>query len=957
MDKFPKPNSSSNGGMISEHLSRILKQYELSAMNSLRGPSILGSSSTAMPHASTTGQFRAPQLPAQHSFEQQQQLLHSPVKNTVLTVDRSQILKIDMREIQKYHHFTVESTIPKKVIGRTGVHNFKHANRTSLKLQDELLNVLTAMSAAASLNRVNRSQSLSGPTLPPPHPVVPITSSNRPGSCERLETLLENEFISCFDVGGEKRLCLPQILNLVLRDYSLPEINNACSELHIHCSQCSKQQLDVLKISGILPMNAVNCGLIRKTDAERLTNYLIQSRFHYNNNNHKRTVEITTMNLHKNALERRKILKRKSIDDISTVIRNGVAAAAASANVNVASNGNNNTVSNKESNMISPCSSTSTSSALSPTSSVSTRSAFSSSSPPPVAPSDGAEDQKTSSSSSNGGEIYVNLNSVIKSENVEESELKRKTEIKEDERIENNNKKRKSSDDSALESDTTDDGEEVDGGEELDLNDAENQNGKSVLDNEDEDDGFDEEKLQNVDNDNLPVYHACFGRCKGKFMGKLYVTPSAECVECDECGIRLAPYRFVLHSHRNHEVRTCHWGFDSANWRAYLHLAANAEYSKDAEKFLDELKAKFVNNSTMSGHKRSLSLDAQGQSLLPPEKRQKFENEILTAMAAQQQVSTASTASVQTSNAGIAGNNPGLQLMMYDHLLIYQAILSAQLAAANNAAAFNSSAAAGGNAFQFQQQQTAAAAAASILPFVAPHLKSVVNGFGGGEAAFSSSNTNNQNLLHQHQAPMAVEEAAAALLKLAPHGIGSMNLAAAVDSSKFKSSPAAVVAAQKDLLVDAQNGHSCIEPLKKYILHRSMSKLGSIASSLPSQISPNMLKNGSITTTTKQGQALKDDQGKEATSETVDAIDALLDQYVTDRQGLKQIRAKLDEARRQLDNRVDALASQNRILQQEILYLRQKYTVVNGNGPAPPPHRQSFCGSSSSTSVLAAVSP
>lgn len=37
-------------------------------------------------------------------------------------------------------------------------------------------------------------------------------------STERCETLLEREPISCFVVGGEKRLCLPQILNSVLRE-------------------------------------------------------------------------------------------------------------------------------------------------------------------------------------------------------------------------------------------------------------------------------------------------------------------------------------------------------------------------------------------------------------------------------------------------------------------------------------------------------------------------------------------------------------------------------------------------------------------------------------------------------------------------------------------------------------------------------------------------------------------
>lgn len=35
-----------------------------------------------------------------------------------------------------------------------------------------------------------------------------------------IETLLHNERISCFIVGGEKRLCLHDILNTVLKDFS-----------------------------------------------------------------------------------------------------------------------------------------------------------------------------------------------------------------------------------------------------------------------------------------------------------------------------------------------------------------------------------------------------------------------------------------------------------------------------------------------------------------------------------------------------------------------------------------------------------------------------------------------------------------------------------------------------------------------------------------------------------------
>ncbi|XP_025837119.1 ski oncogene-like [Agrilus planipennis] len=102
----------------------------------------------------------------------------------------------------------------------------------------------------------------------------PILSSADTSS-ERSETILEGETISCFVVGGEKRLCLPQVLNSVLRDFTLMQINQECDRLQIYCSRCTPEQLNVLKNQGILPSTAPSCGLITKTDAERLCSGLL----------------------------------------------------------------------------------------------------------------------------------------------------------------------------------------------------------------------------------------------------------------------------------------------------------------------------------------------------------------------------------------------------------------------------------------------------------------------------------------------------------------------------------------------------------------------------------------------------------------------------------------------------------------------------------------------------------
>lgn len=212
-------------------------------------------------------------------------------------------------------------------------------------------------------------------------------------STERCETVLERETISCFVVGGEKRLCLPQILNSVLRDFSLQQINSVCDDLHIYCSRCTADQLEILKVVGILPFSAPSCGLITQTDAERLCNALIY-----------------------------------------------------------------------------------------------------------------------------GGTYPPHCNKELGSLELERTEK------------------------------------------------------------------------------SFKVYHECFGRCKGLFVPELYVGPGAACIQCMDCRLMFPPHKFVVHSHKRLENRTVHWGFDSANWRAYVLLDpdySGKEQKSHLEQLLKELKGKY----------------------------------------------------------------------------------------------------------------------------------------------------------------------------------------------------------------------------------------------------------------------------------------------------------------------------------------------------------------------------
>lgn len=96
------------------------------------------------------------------------------------------------------------------------------------------------------------------------------------------------------------------------------------------------------------------------------------------------------------------------------------------------------------------------------------------------------------------------------------------------------------------------------------------------------------------------VYHECFGKCKGLLVPELYSNPSAACIQCLDCRLMYPPHKFVVHSHKSLENRTCHWGFDSANWRSYILLSQ--DYTGKEEKarlgqLLDEMKEKFDYNN------------------------------------------------------------------------------------------------------------------------------------------------------------------------------------------------------------------------------------------------------------------------------------------------------------------------------------------------------------------------
>lgn len=133
----------------------------------------------------------------------------------------------------------------------------------------------SAKSSSSTTSSSSSSCGASQPQPPPPPPTkVPLIVPPDDSRCDWAETLLNGEVISCFVIGGEMRLCLPQVLNSVLKN-SIEEINAACADLQVFCSRCTPDQLAILKRKGILPLEASSCGLITKTDAERLVAALV----------------------------------------------------------------------------------------------------------------------------------------------------------------------------------------------------------------------------------------------------------------------------------------------------------------------------------------------------------------------------------------------------------------------------------------------------------------------------------------------------------------------------------------------------------------------------------------------------------------------------------------------------------------------------------------------------------
>ncbi|XP_076750281.1 SKI family transcriptional corepressor fussel [Xylocopa sonorina] len=71
-------------------------------------------------------------------------------------------------------------------------------------------------------------------------------------------------------IEGQERLCLAQISNTLLKQFSYNEIHNRRVALGITCVQCTPVQLEILRRAGAMPVSSRRCGMITRREAERL---------------------------------------------------------------------------------------------------------------------------------------------------------------------------------------------------------------------------------------------------------------------------------------------------------------------------------------------------------------------------------------------------------------------------------------------------------------------------------------------------------------------------------------------------------------------------------------------------------------------------------------------------------------------------------------------------------------
>lgn len=120
-------------------------------------------------------------------------------------------------------------------------------------------------SPRSSSSSVDKDDPLHNPNSPTSVTSIPDGNS---GPCHTV--LMCGQPIAALVIDGGERLCLAQISNTLLKNFSYNEIHNRRVALGITCVQCTPVQLEILRRAGAMPVSSRRCGMISKREAERL---------------------------------------------------------------------------------------------------------------------------------------------------------------------------------------------------------------------------------------------------------------------------------------------------------------------------------------------------------------------------------------------------------------------------------------------------------------------------------------------------------------------------------------------------------------------------------------------------------------------------------------------------------------------------------------------------------------
>lgn len=101
--------------------------------------------------------------------------------------------------------------------------------------------------------------------------ISPNKVKNHFGSSKQVGTvILYGIPIVSLYIESQERLCLAQISNTLLKQFSYNEIHNRRVALGITCVQCTPVQLEILRRANAMPVSSRRCGMITRREAERL---------------------------------------------------------------------------------------------------------------------------------------------------------------------------------------------------------------------------------------------------------------------------------------------------------------------------------------------------------------------------------------------------------------------------------------------------------------------------------------------------------------------------------------------------------------------------------------------------------------------------------------------------------------------------------------------------------------